>query len=230
MMSLHFSIFFDFNSSVLNNEDIALANTAPRMQARGKARRDMLLLATKELLAEKALDEISLADIADRADIPTGSAYHFFSNTNAVFEALARLFGEELDHALSTPVNDDDVSCWLDLVDICIDRSSGFYAENPGYRELILGGKTPPEIKFSDSQHDQSISSFIVGQIEAHFLLPKIPRREEIFFNMVEVVDLFFMLSYMQSGEITHGYLTDAKQAAHAYLRIYLPEELPRRP
>jgi AcrR family transcriptional regulator len=78
----------------------------------GRQRRLRLLNAAKDLLCERAADDISLADVCHRAGIPRASAYHFFPNIQSVFLGLRVLHAHALLNAVqavsarrsSTPV------------------------------------------------------------------------------------------------------------------------------
>ncbi|MFZ8991002.1 MAG: TetR/AcrR family transcriptional regulator, partial [Pseudohongiellaceae bacterium] len=101
-------------------------------QARGRERRQRLIESARTLLDVHRMDELSLADIASHAGIPTGSAYHFFPNVTAVYQALGERFSEELDAELAKPYQislDDD---WLSIIDEAIDRAHRFYEASAG--------------------------------------------------------------------------------------------------
>ena len=201
----------------------------PSTQARGRARRELLIQTTKDLLDEQPLDTISLAVVAEHAGIPTGSAYHFFPSLNSLYEALAERFAEELDAAISAPYEIADDAVWVDIFYQAIDRGRAIYEASPAYRQLIISGQAPAGIKLSDRVNDQLLGRLLIEAIGEHFLLPDIPRAADIFFYAVEIVDLFWMLSMMRENEISEEIVVEAKRAGNAYLRVYLPSELPRR-
>ena len=198
-------------------------------QARGRARRELLIGATKDLLDEQPLDTISLAEVAERAGIPTGSAYHFFPSLNSLLEALAERFAEELDAAISAPYEIADDAIWVDIFYQAVDRALAIYEASPAYRQLIISGQAPAGIKLSDRVNDELLGRLLIDVIGEHFLLPDIPRAADIFFYAVEIIDLFLTLSMMRENEISKEMVVEAKRAANAYLRVYLPSELPRR-
>ena len=201
-----------------------------RLQARSVARRELLLDTTVELLGESPPDEISLSDISSRAGIAVGSAYHHFANANAIFAALADRFAVELDDRLAQPYTVNDAGDWKSIVETAVARTTQLYNERPDYRQLILGGKAPAEIKLSDRENDEAVGQIIIDAISQQFVIPEFPRRAEIFFISVEIADLVFMLSQMRHGEITPIMCEEAQTAMVAYLRAYLPEKLPRKP
>ena len=213
--------------------DKATARAAPRtraMQERSLLKREQLLDAAAELLGERPVEDISLAEISARADIPVGSAYHHFPNATALFAALAARFAEELDDYLSQPYTGMEAMDWQSIVKTAVARATQLYNDRADYRQLILGGKAPAEIKLSDRENDEAIGRIILDAIDQHFEIPDFPRRGEVFFYAVEIADLLFMLSQMRHSEITPEMCREAQLAMVLYLRGYLPEELPRKP
>ncbi len=201
-----------------------------RLQARSVTRRELLLDTAVELLGEYSPDEISLSDISKRAGVATGSAYHHFANANAIYAALAKRFALEIDAALAEPYKGDEARNWQNIVECIVARATRLYNQRPDYRELILGGKAPAEIKLSDRENDLEIGQITMDAISQHFVIPEFPRREEIFFISVEIADLVFSLSQMRHGEITPTMCEEAQTAMVSYLRAYLPQHLPRKP
>ena len=210
-------------------QDAATLDDKPRTQARGRARRKLLIQNAKKLLDERPLESVSMADIAKAAAIPKGSAYHFFPTVNEVFQGVADMFAADFVAAMNEPFEIADDAGWFDIYSQAADRAVSIYASSPAYRQLIIGGKAPPDIKLSDRQNDELIGQLLIDAIEQHFELPAIPRKTEIFFHSVEICDLFLMLSMLRHDRITTQMLQDGKLAARAYLREYLPGTLPRR-
>ena len=196
------------------------------LQARSVARRELLLDTTVELLGERAPDEISLSDISTRAGVAVGSAYHHFANANAIFAALAARFAQELDRKLAQPYTGNEAGDWKSIAETAVSRAAQLYNERPDYRQLILGGKAPAEIKLSDRENDEVVGQIIIDAISQHFVIPEFPRRAEVFFIAVEMADLVFMLSQIRHGEITSTMCEEAQTAMVSYLRAYLPEKL----
>ena len=66
----------------------------------------------------------------------------------------------------------------------------------------------------------------MIDAINDHFHLPEIPRANEIFFHVVEIIDLFFTLSVLRNDAITKSMSIEAGRAAKAYLLTYFPSIL----
>ena len=200
------------------------------MYARGKARRKKMLSVAADMLEERDVGDISLKEIAERSGVSVGSAYHFFANATEVFVALAEQFMEALRETVAAPYGGTTTESWQALFSTAVDRAVEVYTACPAYQDLILGGKAPPEIKLADRENDKLIGRSMIDVISRHFFLQEFPNREAVFFNATEIVDLMLTLSVGRDGAISTDMVEEAKIAAIAYLRHYLPESLPRKP
>ena len=206
------------------------ATRASRSQARGRQRRGELLAAASSLLEEREIDEISLQDLARAAGIPTGSAYHFYANAGDAFAALTEQIGADLAAVLTEAIPRESLKSWEDVVAVSADRAVAFYAARADARQLLIGSKTPPQYKRSDRENDYLLGGVLRDHIASAFRLPSMEREDEIFFHAVEIIDLFYSLSMLRAGKITAAMADEAVRAAVAYLRLYLPAELPPAP
>jgi AcrR family transcriptional regulator len=207
---------------------VALLKTrksTPRL--RGIARRELLLAAARALLTERELDEISLGDVAARAGVPKGSAYHFYDDISDLYTALLVLTEEEVLQTQSAHIT-EPVREWSDVVRILIRRAVIFYNANRPHCQLQIGPKAPPELKLRDRRSDFALGGIYRQQIETFFELPELTKGPQVFFRAVEIADLMFGLSVLESGSITEDMAAEAERAVIAYLGTYLPAKLPR--
>lgn len=200
-----------------------LGSRKSTQHARGVARRKLLLSAAKELLAEQDLDTINLTDVALKAEMPKTSAYHFYTNIKDLYIALVGDIEEELHKALSQPLKPSPKS-WQQVIEQMLDLGVAFYESNPAARQLLIGPKTLPDIKLCDRDSDITLGAIFEEQVLRYFDFPAIPNRQKVFFRMVEIADLMFALSMLESGEITAEMSDEAKRASIAYLDSYLFE------
>jgi len=205
---------------------MALKKPVKAFYSKGTARREELLSAASQLLAEYTLDRISLKMIAERANIPVGSAYHFYSNAHEVFIALAQKFMATLNHTLQQPYTARSTQSWQALFAEAVSRAAEIYRNNPAYTQLIIGSKAPPEIKLADRDNDAKVGQLFEKTLSLYFHPITFPSHTDIFFFAVEIVDLMFSLSVIRHGEITKKMEQEAVRASIAYLREYLPGEM----
>jgi AcrR family transcriptional regulator len=200
------------------------------MHARGIARRKRLLEAARAMLSEREIDDISLGDVAARAGVPKGSAYHFYDDIGDLYANLLMVLQAELLEDQRRPIR-TPVATWQEVVAILTRRGRDYYNRNPAARQLQIGPKTPPELKRRDRHSDAAIGRLIAGHLEDWFQLPPIPHQSAVFFRAVEIADLMFALSVLDDGTITAEMCAEAERAMTAYLQTYLPAKLPlRRP
>ena len=197
--------------------------------AKGAERRALLLDTAERLLRVQELDDLSLKDIAEAADVPVSSAYHFFANVHEVYVALAQRFQVALYERLSAPYGNAEARSWQELFDAAVDRAVHLYEAQPAYRQLIIGAKAPPEIKLADRAHDERVGQLVIDVFRRHFALQETEGLKDSFFYATEIVDLMFSLSVIREGAITPLMAKEAKKAGRAYLSLYLPEQLPAR-
>lgn len=94
---------------------MALAESgAPRRQRRDAARNDAAIVdAARAVFAEQG-PQASMESIAARAGLGVGTIYRRFSNKDALLDAIAELFVQEIDQAADTALADPDVERGLE--------------------------------------------------------------------------------------------------------------------
>lgn len=200
-----------------------------RQQKRGRERRMHILRAARELLIEKDLNEISLADVAGRTGVPLSSLYHFYPNLQKLLTEMVPVFTTELIEFYRQAFRSVEGDTWKFYFDRIIDATTEFYEKNPGYRQLILSGKAPDQIKRADRRLDEILVKAITVRIEERFDFPEIPELNEAFSYALQIIELALSLSVIRNGTITPAAIAEGKRAGYAYLRTYLPEDIPLR-
>jgi len=203
-----------------------MAKATNARREKGNERRRRVLSVTKDLLVERPLEAISLADIAHAANIPVSSLYHFYPNVLSVYSELMPGFSDELGEYLLKSIGHLKPESWQTLVDEGIENCAEFYRANPAYQQLILSGKAPAQVKSADREGDARLAQVFLLFMRQSFNLPNIPEIDTVFFNAIEVVDLFLSLDVMKNGLITASGVEEAKRACKSYLRTYLPDVL----
>ena len=202
------------------------AKTTQVRREKGNERRRLVLAATCELLTEHSIETLTLAHIAEATAIPVSSLYHFYPKILNVYSDLMPIFSEELRSYLLENSDLEKSQGWQQLVDNGLEATAEFYRKNPAYQQLILSGRAPAQLKSADREGDTRLAQTILEMAQEKFELPKIPGLKEIFFNAVEVGDLFLSLDLMRNEKITQAGVEEAKRACKSYLRTYLPEIL----
>jgi AcrR family transcriptional regulator len=207
---------------VSNRQKIGLRKAPSTTRKRGRERRKLLLKAAYELLCAREIEDVSFRDIAKKAGVPEGSAYHFFANRFDVFSALAKELGDQFIEAHQRKVPPSRCKSWQALAEYLVEVGAKVYAKNPPARQLLIGGKTPPEVKQADRINDRSVGNVMHEVFAEHFELPESDEMRDAFYYFIEITDLIFTLSVIEHGEITSTMLAEAKRAGIGYLGTYL--------
>jgi AcrR family transcriptional regulator len=118
----------------------------PRVRrARGLQRMDAILDAAEIIFARMGYDEATTNHIAAQAGISPGSLYQFFANKEAIAQALAARYNEELQQVYATAFASENVALpmarWLDQV---IDTLLAFHDDHPAFHILL---NAPPSLE-----------------------------------------------------------------------------------
>jgi AcrR family transcriptional regulator len=208
-------------------QQVGLRKTPTGTHQRGRERRQLLLEAAYDLLCERDIEEVTFRDIAARAGVPEGSAYHFYANRYVLFTALASELSELFVTAHQRRVPARQRRNWRGLAGYLVEVGARVYAQNPPARQLLIGGKTPPEVKQADRINDRAVGDVMHKVFALHFDIPDSDEIRAAFYYFIEITDLLFSLSVIEHGEITPEMLAEAKRAGIAYLATYLVDENP---
>lgn len=210
------------------SQKIGKTRNVANVQTRGMARREALINAAIKLLSEQSPQETSFREIAKAADVPEGSAYHFYANKYDLFGAVAEVMSDLFYQAHLEPISEELVQTWHDVVDTIVERGAKIYQSNPVARELLIGTTTPPEIKLVDQKNDLKIARVMADRFREHFILPENPEFETKLFYYIEMMDALFAISHRETGDISDSIIEEAKRVGKGYLSTYLPPVLSR--
>lgn len=198
-------------------------------QARGEAKFERLLDAAHTLIEENGVEDFSLSDVAKRAGVATGSAYHFFPNLEAVFIALVERYDEAFANLVSEPIAASEVDSWQDIVGLHFEKARHFINNNPPALSLIIGPGRSWQSKQVDTIGDSNIAKAMAKTIEDFFDLPSVPPPAELLHLGIRILEGLWELSVQQHGRVTEEFSRETTRAVIAYLRLYWPAYLERR-
>lgn len=200
--------------------------SAPRSSALVQRRR--LIDTVRSLLRTQRLTELTLSDVAAKADVPKSSAYYYFADIEDLYGHLLRILHEEVQAALDAPLLGPFTS-WADVVARLVERGVRHFASDPAAQQLLIDPAASPDLRLSVFKRDVALGQVFYRQIDAHFELPEMDDRSAIFFRAVEIAALMFCLSFVEHGRITKAMMAEATRATVAYLGLYIPAKLARR-
>lgn len=200
----------------------------PRTPSRGRGviRHAALLDATEDLLMSLDPDAIGLYQIAEKAEIPPASVYHFFPTKEAAYVALARRYLEGLLEMHREPIEARLIKDWPDLLMIDMRRGMEFYNARPPMSKILYGGYGGVEARVIDGLAVSRMSNAHYHRLDKLFHMPFIRHPERISEFRMSILDAIWTLSVRRHGSITEEYLIEAHRACVAYSSFYLPQHL----
>ena len=198
-------------------------------QKRGLRKFERILDSANTLIAERGVHNFSLYDIADHADVASGSVYHFFPNIEAVFVALVERYDREFKRIVSENVAPDQVVNWSDVLWHHIEKSRHYINSNEQVLILIIGPGQTWQTKQVDTVGDSAIARAMFRNISDYFDLPEEPDTEELLHLSIRILESIWQLSYQRHGRVTREMQLETFRAMCAYLELYWPKYLPRR-
>ncbi|MDH0628481.1 TetR/AcrR family transcriptional regulator [Pseudomonas mosselii] len=203
---------------------------SPRKQrASSQARIETIQAAARELLAEHGVAGLSIYSVAERAQIPPSSVYHFFASVPALLEALTADVHRAFREALSAPIDSAAFSTWPQLSRLIEQRMLDIYHEDAAARQLILAQHGLSEVVQADRQHDLELGKLMHTLFDQHFQLPPMPTEVDVFALAMELSDRVYARSMQLHEQITARMAEEGMRVFEAYLGLYLPPFLAKR-
>ncbi|MFS2162023.1 TetR/AcrR family transcriptional regulator [Pseudomonas sp. Pseusp122] len=203
--------------------------TPRKPRARSQARIDSILDAARELLAAEGVTSLSIYSVAERAQIPPSSVYHFFASVPAMLEALTADVHAAFRASLQAPVDHDALHSWRDLSRIVEMRMLKIYNDDAAARQLILAQHGLTEVNQADRQHDIELGHLMFEVFDRHFQLPPLPNDVDVFALAMELGDRVYARSMQLHEQITPRMAEEGMRVFDAYVGLYLPPFLLKR-
>lgn len=198
-------------------------------RASSQARIAAILDAARGLLADEGIGGLTIYSVAERAEMPPSSVYHFFPSVPALLQALTGEVHAAFRACLAAPVDHDALRDWRDLSRLVEERMLAVYAGDAAARQLILASHGLAEVTLADRQHDMELGRSMQALFDHHFHLPELPRDIEVFSLAMELGDRVYALSVQRHGRIEPRLAEEGMRVFDAYLSLYLPPFLPKR-
>src|SRR5690606_37779970 len=115
--------------------DMSRAATPRKPHAASQARIDSILAAARDLLASEGVASLSIYAVAERAQIPPSSVYHFFASVPALLEALTADVHSAFRACLQAPIEPGSLQHWGDLSRLVEQRMLSIYNQDAAARQ-----------------------------------------------------------------------------------------------
>jgi AcrR family transcriptional regulator len=202
-----------------------------RRQARGMQRIEQILAAAAEVFAEVGYEAATTNAIAARAQMSPGSLYQFFPHKDAIAQALATRYVDELALTQESAFSADLAYVTLDeLLDQVVDPLVRFNIANPGFQVLFADSAVPRQVASAPVQlHDA-----VLGRVEAMIAAraPDLPREQRIRVARVsvQVFRAILPLVLSSSPEEQEAIVGELKNVLRGYLAPLTGEPRPSGP
>lgn len=203
--------------------------TIRKPRAGSQARIASILDAARELLAAEGVGSLSIYSVAERAQIPPSSVYHFFASVPALLEALTADIHAAFRASLQAPIEHHALNNWRDLSRLVELRMLTIYNADAAARQLILAQHGLTEVTQADRQHDIELGQLMLEVFDRHFPLPVMPDDVDVFALAMELGDRVYARSVQLHDQITPRMAEEGMRVFDAYLGLYLPPFLARR-
>lgn len=198
------------------------------MRAPGRRRYEALLDSAEALLVTAQIGALSLQDIADHAECPLASIYHYFPNVSAVFIGLADRYHGQFKAIFLDPIDPARLRRWEDICRIHSERGRQVYMRNPAALQLFLGPDIGWQMRQIDLSHNKEFSQLQYKAMQTHFIVPEKRAVVDQIAISTTLSDAIWSLSYAQNRAITDSMAEEAMKAKIAYLSLYIPPCAPR--
>lgn len=206
-------------------ESDVLSFRRPR-QARGIEKFNKILDAADELIIENGVEEVSLYDVADRANVAVGSVYHFFPSMQSALVALIERYDNNFAELVSQPVDPSEIESWRDVLRYQTERSREYINATPAAMILILGPGQNWGTRLADTAGDSTIASSMIESMNDFYVVPNNPNPNDTMLNCIKILESLWTLSYMKHGIVTDEYAEETRKAMVAYLSLYWPAHM----
>jgi AcrR family transcriptional regulator len=138
-------------------------------QARSRERLQRVLDAADELLARDGAPAFTTTRIADTAGVPIGSIYRFFSDKEAIVEAIALRYWSDFEDLVAGAVEADRVDPLPDPGSVVIDVLAAGFRARPGFLALWYGGLRSERIRDATRPTREAIARSIERILANHW-------------------------------------------------------------
>jgi len=189
-------------------------------QKRGQERIDKLLGAAAKLFAKVGYEETTTNAIAREARTSIGSLYQFFPNKEAILNALAGRYLEELHAVHEQVLGDDAVQITLpELYDRIIRSLADFHASHPGFQQLFYGSTTSKHLAAAAEQLKQECIARVEGLMAARNPEIDPARRKLLAVLNVEVIKTLLPLAQSSDPATRARLIDETKTLLLAHMR-----------
>lgn len=198
------------------------------VQRRSAERLGRILDACAELLDETGYEDLSTRAVAERAGVPIGSVYRFFSNKRAMAEALAHRnldqyavrITERLAKSGAEGTDGTDGGGWREAMDVVVDEYLAMKRGAPGFALVEFGMPVP--VTARPEQPNHLVADRLRGLLGERLGLEESGEAGErvrvAFLLAVETADALLRLAFRVDPEGDPVIVAETKELLRSYL------------
>ncbi|MEU8871848.1 TetR/AcrR family transcriptional regulator [Streptomyces javensis] len=203
------------------------------VQRRSAERLGRILDACAELLDEISYEELSTRAVAERANVPIGSVYRFFSNKRAMAEALAHRNLDEYAARITRRLEASDAASdsgsasgpdggggWREAMDVVVDEYLAMKRGAPGFALIEFGHPVPATAPPEQPNHlvADRLRTLLADRLGTGRDEATEERLRVAFLLAVETADALLRLAFRVDPEGDPAIVAETKELLRAYL------------
>ncbi len=187
-------------------------------QSRSRARVRRIIEAAEHILESRGYTALTMRDIADEADVPTGTVYQFFTDKTALVDVIVQsnIAGfEEVLSALAGRVAEMDVDSLIDTVfDTFVERNRS----NRAYMVIRSARQMRPERQDEDDRNIQRLAAMVHQALITHAEVTDSAEIGVACLVAVQAADSLLALAFRADPHGDATILAEARRIAHLHL------------
>ncbi|MDQ1490095.1 MAG: hypothetical protein QOJ23_2609 [Actinomycetota bacterium] len=212
-----------YNGSVVSVKD---GSRRLPVQARSQARVERILATATAIVERDGVDAATTRAIAGGADVPVATLYQFFTDRDAVLDAVLQRELDALDEHVATVSQTAKAGAATAslsaFVDFAFEVHRAYYRSHPAFARLWFGGRRTPPVEAAVRHRGRRLAAgWHTVMVEAGLIRPDAdPLVAEL---GIELGDRIFECAYRRDPEVEDAVFTEGKRAVTAYLEQHSP-------
>ncbi|MFB8207974.1 MULTISPECIES: TetR/AcrR family transcriptional regulator [unclassified Streptomyces] len=186
------------------------------VQQRSAERLARILDACAGLLDEIGYEQLSTRAVAQRAGVPIGSVYRFFSNKRALADALARRNLDSYAERITARLAAIETADWRGAIDAVLDEYLAMKRTVPGFALVDFGAPAPDEDPADDA--NQRVASRLTGLLAGQLGREADADLLRAILVCVEAADALLKLAFRSDPSGDDALVAETRELIHAYL------------
>ncbi|MFC8534079.1 TetR family transcriptional regulator [Streptomyces sp. NPDC057249] len=186
------------------------------VQQRSAERLTRILDACAGLLDEIGYEQLSTRAVAQRAGVPIGSVYRFFSNKRSLADALARRNLDSYAERITARLTAVESADWRGAIDTVLDEYLAMKRTVPGFALVDFGAPAPDEDPADDA--NQRVASRLAGLLAGQLGREADADLLRAILVCVEAADALLKLAFRTDPSGDDALVAETRELIHAYL------------